>query len=247
MDRIIYTAAGGAARVLEQQAVISNNMANVSTTGFREQFAIYRSVPVVGQPGMPTRVSTVTSTPGSNLQQGTMVETGHALDAAITGDGWFSVQTPQGEAYTRSGEFAVNTLGQLVTQQGFPVMSADGAPVEVPERGAVTFSGDGQISALGAGDNPNDIQLLGQLKLVNPPAADMVRSDDGLFRVAGGQVAQADPQVRMIAGFVEKSNVNPAEAMVGMIANARRFEMQMKVIQDASANAERANSILSTN
>src|SRR3546814_10186141 len=99
----------------------------------------------------------------------------------------------------------------------------------VPERGAVTFSGDGQISALGAGDNPNDIQLLGQLKLVNPPAADMVRSDDGLFRVAGGQVAQADPQVRMIAGFVEKSNVNPAEAMVGMIANARRFEMQMKV------------------
>ncbi|MFW7342472.1 flagellar basal-body rod protein FlgF [Pollutimonas sp. H1-120] len=247
MDRIIYTAAGGAARVLEQQAVISNNMANVSTTGFREQLAIYRSVPVVGHPGMPTRVSTVTSTPGSNLQQGTMVETGHALDAAITGDGWFSVQTPQGEAYTRSGEFAVNTQGLLVTQQGFPVMSADGAPVEVPERGAVTFSGDGQISALGAGDNPNDIQLIGQLKLVNPPAADMVRGDDGLFRVAGGQAAQADPQVRMIAGFVEKSNVNPAEAMVGMIANARRFEMQMKVIQDASANAERANSILSTN
>src|SRR5690606_16690208 len=154
--------------------------------------AIYRSVPVVGHPGMPTRVSTVTSTPGSNLQQGTMVETGHALDAAITGDGWFSVQTPQGEAYTRSGEFAVNTQGQLVTQQGLPVMSADGAPVEVPERGAITFSGDGQISALGAGDNPNDIQLLGQLKLVNPPAADMVRGDDGLFRVAGGQAAQAD-------------------------------------------------------
>ncbi|HWK70740.1 flagellar basal-body rod protein FlgF [Pollutimonas sp. M17] len=247
MDRIIYTAAGGAARVLEQQAVISNNMANVSTTGFREQLAIYRSVPVVGHPGMPTRVSTVTSTPGSNMQQGTMVETGHALDAAITGDGWFSVQTPQGEAYTRSGEFAVNTQGLLVTQQGFPVMSADGAPVEIPERGAVTFSGDGQISALGAGDNPNDIQLIGQLKLVNPPAAQMVRGDDGLFRVAGGQAAQADPQVRMIAGFVEKSNVNPAEAMVGMIANARRFEMQMKVIQDASANAERANSILSTN
>jgi flagellar basal-body rod protein FlgF len=184
MDRIIYTAAGGAARVLEQQAVISNNMANVSTTGFREQLAIYRSVPVVGHPGMPTRVSTVTSTPGSNMQQGTMVETGHALDAAITGDGWFSVQTPQGEAYTRSGEFAVNQLNQLVTQQGFPVMSADGAPVEVPERGAITFTGDGQISALGAGDNPNDIQLLGQLKLVNPPAGEMVRGDDGLWPAA---------------------------------------------------------------
>ncbi|NYT61970.1 flagellar basal-body rod protein FlgF [Alcaligenaceae bacterium] len=247
MDRIIYTAAGGAARVLEQQAVISNNMANVGTTGFREQMAIYRSVPVVGQPGMPTRVSTVTATPGSNFQQGIMAETGHALDVAITGDGWFSVQTPQGEAYTRAGELAVNQQNILVTQQGLPVLSNGGAPVEIPERGSVTFSGDGQISALGAGDNPNDIQLIGQLKLVNPPAGEMLRGDDGLFRIAGGGAAQADPQVRMISGFVEKSNVNPAEAMVGMIANARRFEMQMKVIQDASANAERANSILSSN
>lgn len=247
MDRIIYTAAGGAARVLEQQAVISNNMANVSTTGFREQMAIYRSVPVVGQPGMPTRVSTVTATPGSSFQQGVMAETGHALDVAITGDGWFSVQTPQGEAYTRAGELAVNRENILVTQQGLPVLSNDGASVEIPDRGSVTFSGDGQITALGAGDNPGDIQMIGQLKLVNPPAGSMVRGDDGLFRVAGGGAAQADPQVRMVSGFIEKSNVNPAEAMVGMIANARRFEMQMKVIQDASANAERANSILSSN
>lgn len=247
MDRIIYTAAGGAARVLEQQAVISNNMANVSTTGFREQMAIYRSVPVVGQPGLPTRVSTATATSASNLAQGVMAETGHALDVAITGDGWFSVQTPQGEAYTRAGELAVNQENLLVTQQGLPVLSADGAPVEIPDRGSVTFSSDGQITALGAGDNPNDIQMIGQLKLVNPPAGSMVRGDDGLFRTAGGQAAQADPQVRMISGFIEKSNVNPAEAMVGMIANARRFEMQMKVIQDASSNAERANSILSSN
>ncbi len=154
MDRIIYTAAGGAARVLEQQAVISNNMANVSTTGFREQIAIYRSVPVVGQPGLPTRVSTVTATPSSNFEQGVMAETGHALDVAVTGEGWFSVQTPQGEAYTRAGELAVNQDNLLVTQQGLPILSADGAPVEIPDRGTVTFSNDGQISALGAGDQP---------------------------------------------------------------------------------------------
>src|SRR5690606_548231 len=223
MDRIIYTAAGGAARVLEQQAVISNNMVNVSTTGFREQMAIYRSVPVVGQPGLPTRVSTVTATLTCNFGQGVMAETGHALDLAVTGDGWFSVQTPQGEAYTRAGELAVNQDNLLVNQQGYPVLSNDGGPIEIPERGSVSFSGDGQISALGAGDNPGDIQQLGQLKLVNPPAASMQRGDDGLFRLAGGEAAQADPQVRMVSGFVEKSNVNPAEAMVGMIANARRF------------------------
>ncbi len=246
MDRIIYTAAGGAARVLEQQAVISNNMANVSTTGFREQMAIYRSVPVVGQPGLPTRVSTITATPTSNFEQGVMAETGHALDLAVTGDGWFSVQTPEGEAYTRAGELAVSQDNLLVTQQGYPVLSNDGGPIEIPERGSVSFSGDGQISALGAGDNPGDIQQLGQLKLVNPPVASMQRGDDGLYRLADGEAAPADPQVRMISGFVEKSNVNPAEAMVGMIANARRFEMQMKIIQDASSNAERANSILSS-
>src|SRR5690606_15486073 len=108
------------------------------------------------------------------------------------------------------------------------------------------FSTDGQITALGAGDNPNDIQALGRLKLVNPPVQALQRSDDGMFRLAGGQIAQADPVVRMVSGFVEKSNVNPAEAMVGMIANARRYELQMKVIQDASSNAERANSILSS-
>jgi flagellar basal-body rod protein FlgF len=247
MDRIIYTAAGGAARVLEQQSVISNNLANVSTTGFREQMAHYRSVPVVSDHGLPTRVGTVTATPGSNLQQGVMTETGHALDLAITGDGWFSVMTPQGEAYTRAGELAVNQDNLLVTQQGYPVLSADNAPVEVPERGVITFSVDGQISALGAGDNPNDLQMLGQLKLVNPAPEALQRGDDGLFRQADGQVAQQDPQVRLVSGFLEKSNVNPAEAMVGMIANARRFEMQMKIIQDASTNAERANSILSSN
>src|SRR3546814_10219033 len=159
---------------------------------------------------------------------------------------WSSDVCSSDLAYTRAGEFAVNEQSLLVNLQGYPVLSADGAPIEIPERGAVTFSGDGQISALGAGDRPNDIQLIGQRKLVNPQAADLARGGDGLFRAANGQPAQADPEVRMIAGFVEKSNVNPAEAMVGMIANARRFEMQMKVIQDASSNAERANSILST-
>ena len=246
MDRILYTASNGAARILEQQSVIANNMANVATTGFREQMAIYRSVPVVPQAGeLPTRVSTVASTPGSHFRQGIMAETGHALDAAIAGEGWFAVQTPQGEAYTRAGEFAVNQENQLVTHTGLPVLSADGQPIEIPERGSVTFATDGQISALGAGDNPRDIQLLAQLKLVNPPTDQLVRGDDGLFRMAGGQPVQPDETVKIAPGFIEKSNVNPAAMMVAMISNARQFEQQMQVIKNASTNEERGNSILS--
>ena len=245
MDRIIYTAAGGAARVLEHQGVVSNNLANVSTAGFREELALYRAVPLQGHNSLPTRVSTATATTASSYQQGGMAETGHALDLAIRGEGWFAVQTADGEAYTRAGEFAVNVQNLLVTQSGLPVMSADGAPIEIPERGTLTFSDDGQITVLGAGDNPNDIQNIGMVKLVNPPAEEMVRGDDGLFRVAGGNIAQPDPQVRMVSGFVERSNVNPAEAMVSMIANARLFDMQMQVIKEATTNAERANGILS--
>ncbi|HEX7387885.1 MAG TPA: flagellar basal-body rod protein FlgF [Castellaniella sp.] len=247
MDRILYTASNGAARILEQQSIIANNMANVATTGFRAQLAQYRSVPVVPEAGeLPTRVSTVAATPGSDMSQGAMVDTGHALDAAIAGPGWFAVQTPQGEAYTRAGEFAVNQQNQLVTQGGWPVLSAGGQPIEVPDRGSLTFASDGQISALGAGDNPRDVQLLAQFKLVNPPAAQMQRGDDGLFRMANGQPpAQPDPAVKIAPGFVEKSNVNPAQTMVAMIANARQFELQMQVVKNASSNEDRGNSILS--
>lgn len=247
MDHLIYTAMSGASRTLEQQAVITNNLANTSTTGFREQIAMYRAVPVVGRSTeLQTRATTVTTTPGSQMEQGTMAETGHALDLAITGPGWFAVQTPEGEAYTRAGDLLVSPDNLLVTATGRPVLSDDNAPIDVPERGSITFSGDGTITALGAGDNPRDLQILGQLKLVNPQPDTLMRGDDGLFRVQDGQPVQADPQVRIVAGFIEKSNVSPAQAMVGLIANARRFEMQMKMIQDASTNAERANSILSS-
>ncbi|MFA7670207.1 MAG: flagellar basal-body rod protein FlgF [Burkholderiaceae bacterium] len=245
MDRIVYTAAGGASRVLEHQAIVSNNLANASTAGFREELAVYRAVPLQGHNSLPTRVSSATASTASSYQQGGMAETGHALDLAIRGEGWFAVQTPDGEAYTRAGEFGVNVDNMLVTQSGLPVLSADNAPIEIPERGTLTFSDDSQITVLGAGDNPNDIQNIGQVKLVNPPAQDLVRGDDGLFRLADGNVAPADPELRLVSGFVERSNVNPAEAMVSMIANARLFEMQMQVIQEAKTNADRANGILS--
>lgn len=247
MDRIIYTAANGANRVLDQQAVLTNNMANIGTTGFREQLLNYRSVPVVSEQGLPTRVSTVATTPGSNMQQGVMAETGRALDVAITGEGWFSVQTPNGEAFTRAGEFEVNSDSMLVNRDGYLVMSADNMPIEIPDRGIVTITGDGTIAALGAGDNPNDIQNVGQLKLVSPQRAALVRGDDGYFRADPNvqPFVPADPNIRVVSGFVEKSNVSAAETMVSLIENARRFEMQMKVIRDAGSNAQQANSILS--
>lgn len=247
MDRIVYTSMGGAERLLEQQAVISNNLANVNTDGFRGQVAVYRSVPVVGQDGLSTRVSTVTVTPTSDFRQGDMEQTGRELDVAIKGPGWLALRAPDGsEAYTRDGKLQVNSQGQLVTPRGLPVLSEDGAPLQAPERGTLRFSSDGRVNVLGAGDKPTDLQVVGRLKLVNPPANTLARGDDGLFRLAGNgpQSAPQDPGVRLVQGFVEKSNVSPVEAMVGLIDNARRYEMQMKSIQDTGTNEDKGNSIL---
>ena len=252
MDRIVYTAMNGAARTLEHQAALSNNMANVNTPGFREQLAIYRSVPLVGGGVSPTRVATAASTPGSNFQPGPLQTTGREMDVAVAGNGWLAVRTPEGEAYTRAGNLHVGTNGLLQTAQGLPVLSADNAPIAVPEQATLTFASDGAITALGAGDPPNDILMLGQLKLVDPGNASLVRGDDGLFRTAGqggqaGVPLQQAPGVRIVSGALESSNVSAAETMVGLINNARRFEMQMKVVQHADQNAQRANSILSVN
>ncbi|MBO9331154.1 flagellar biosynthesis protein FlgF [Achromobacter pulmonis] len=251
MDRIIYTAMNGAARITEHQAVLSNNMANVNTPGFREQIALYRSVPVADGVSLPTRVSTVASTPGNSFQMGTMQTTGRDLDVALADErGWLAVQTPQGEAYTRAGSLQVGVNGLLQTSLGQPVLSDQGGPIDVPDQAALTITSDGTITAIGAGDAPNNILNLGRLKLVNPPREQLVHGDDGVFRRApvDGQPAPplpADPSLRLLAGVLEGSNTNPMAAMVGMIANARRFEQQMQVIQQSDRNAERANGILS--
>ena len=251
MDRIIYTAMNGAARITEHQAVLSNNMANVNTPGFREQIALYRSVPVADGVSLPTRVSTVASTPGNSFQMGTMQTTGRDLDVALADErGWLAVQTPQGEAYTRAGSLQVGVNGLLQTSLGQPVLSDQGGPIDVPDQAALTITSDGTITAIGAGDAPNNILNLGRLKLVNPPREQLVHGDDGVFRWApvDGQPAPplpADPSLRLLAGVLEGSNTNPMAAMVGMIANARRFEQQMQVIQQSDRNAERANGILS--
>jgi len=250
MDRIIYTAANGAMRTLEHQAALTNNMANSSTPGFRAQMAAYRSVPVVGQTGQDTRVLTAATTGINKLEQGALQQTGKPLDVAIDGQGWLAVQGLDGqEAYTRAGSLQVNSQNQLITTSGFPVLSADGQIIEVPERAQLSFNSLGELVALGAGDRPGDIQTVAQIKLVNPSPETIIRGGDGLFRsiTASGQIQQIQPDetVRIVSGAIESSNVNPAETMVGMIENARRFEMQMKIISDASANEQRANSILS--
>ncbi|AIA70555.1 flagellar basal-body rod protein [Pectobacterium atrosepticum SCRI1043] len=248
MDHAIYTAMGGASQSLEKQAITANNLANASTPGFRAQLSALRAVPVNGLT-LPTRTLVVASTPGADMTEGVMNYTGRAMDVALPKESWLAVQTANGgEAYTRNGNMEINADGQL-TIQGRVVMG-DGGPIDIPPQAQISISADGTISALNAGDPPNTIAQLGRLKLVKATGQEVERSDDGLFRLTQqaqqqrGNVLQNDPTVRIMPGVIEGSNVNTVDTMVDMIANARRFEMQMKVISSVDDNAQRANQIL---
>lgn len=247
MDRMIYIGMSGAKQAFEQQASVANNMANVSTPGFRAQLNSFRAVPVLGDE-LATRTLVTATTPGADLRSGPLLPTGRALDVAVRGDGWLTVKMPDGsEAFTRVGNLQVGADGQLQTMDSRPLVGDAGALV-VPPGSALTITNDGLVSAV-AGDDPSGAAAeVGRLKLVNPAAADLVRGEDGYFRMRpGAAAAPADPEVRLRSGVLEGSNVNPVEAMVAMIANARRFEMQMKTLQTAESNDQQANKLLSAN
>jgi flagellar basal-body rod protein FlgF len=244
MDRLIYTVASGAKHVMEQQATTANNLANVSTTGFRSQIDTFRAVPVVAEGTLPTRTFVVDSTTGADFAVGPLQATGRDLDIAIKGKGWLTVQMPDGtEAYTRNGAIQMNANGLLETQQGL-TLAGEGGPITIPPDVTVAVGGDGTISTIETGIKPGTATILGKLKLVNPPEQDLVRGDDGLFRLKNGTAAPVDPTVSAVGGMLEGSNVNPVDSMVSMISLARSFDMQMSMLKNAENNAAKASQIL---
>ncbi len=247
MDRMIYVGMSGAKQAMEQQSSIANNMANVSTPGFKAQLYSFRAVPVPSDE-LATRAMVVAETPGTDMRAGALIKTGRPLDLAVNGDGWLTVQMPDGsEAYTRVGNLQVGADGRLLTMESRPLLGTAG-PLVVPPGSSLSVTADGMVSALADGAGPMGAAEVGRLKLVNPAVGDLVRGDDGLFRLpAGTQPAAVDPAVRLVSGTLEGSNVNPVQVMVDMIANARRFEMQMKTLQTAESNDQQANKLLSNN
>ena len=242
MDRMIYTAMTGAKYLLERQATLAHNLANASTTGFRADTVGLRAVPTTGQaPG--TRVFTVETTTGADLSQGPMISTSRSLDVAVQGQGWLAVQGTDGtEAYTRNGSLQVGPDGTLQLANGMQVQGT-GGPISMPsDAQSVVIAADGTISVKTASAKlPSTV---GQLKLVNPPAADMVKGVDGMFRQKSGDPADADPAVKVAGGTLEGSNVNVVESMVGMIGAARQFELQMKMLSTAEQNEQKAGTVL---
>ena len=244
MDRLIYIAMNGAKSTLEQQAVLANNLANVSTTGFKAQLSAFRALPVVGE-GAKTRVFVVDTTVGADLSQGPILQTGRKLDVAVQGDGWIAVQGKDGrEAYTRAGDLQLNSNGLLQTRSGLNVLR-EGGPITVPPNNDVYIGADGTVSTIPRDSTPNVVDIVGRLKLVNPPAKELERGADGLFRLKSGGLAPADGGVQLATGALEGSNVSMVAALVDMISQARQYETQVKLLQTAQDNSRQWSQVMS--
>ncbi len=241
MDRVIYLSMAGAKATMQRQEVLSHNLANASTNGFRAEMASFRAVPVRGD-GASTRVYALESTSGHNDQPGVVQSTGRPLDVAMQGASWLAVQGLDGtEAYTRAGALATNSEGTLVTASGLSVLG-DGGPITVPPNAAVMIAPDGTVSATVGREPP---QTVGKLKLVTPEGK-LERGGDGLFRSSQGDLP-ADATARLEAGALEGSNVSAVETMVSMISAARQFETQMKMLQGAEQRDQTASKLLGAN
>jgi flagellar basal-body rod protein FlgF len=243
MDRLIYTAMTGAKHILDQQATTAHNLANATSTGFKAQVDSFRAVPVISE-GLPTRAFVVDATVGADFNPGPIQATNRDLDVAIQGKGWLVVQRADGsEGYTRNGSLKVSENGVLQTATGLTVVG-DGGPISIPPDVTISIAKDGTVSSVANGTLPGPSNAIGRLKLVNPPEADLTRATDGLFTTKNGS-AEVDAEVNLVSGALESSNVNVVDAMVTMISLARQFETQMKLIQSAENNANKASQLLS--
>lgn len=226
MNRGLYTAATGMQMGQQWLDVVANNLANVSTNGFKRDEVTFeesfsRQVrlnagygPVAGElQSGPKASHTVTL-----QQRGATQMTNNPMDLAINSEvGMFAVQTPSGVAYTRDGSFDMNSEGLLVTKSGFPVLATDGTPIELP-KGPVAFSAEGTIK-----------DASGIVRQVAVMEGNFKKLGDNLYRAEGRPTAMTSP--RIVTGAVEGSNVNVVETMVEMIQVQRIYEMAQRSVQ----------------
>ena len=236
MDRMIYISMNAAQQTMLAQATNSNNLANVNTTGFRQDFEQFRSMPVYGE-GLPSRVYSMSERPATNYHQGSVQSTGRELDISVQGDGFIAVQGKDGrEGYTRAGDLHVMPNGQLVTGTGLTVMG-EGGPIAIPPAEKIEIGADGTISVRPVGADANALAVLDRIKLVKPELSNVFKDNDGLIRMRDGGNAPLDATVTVASGTLESSNVNAVGALVKMIELQRQYEMQVKMMKSADDNS----------
>lgn len=223
-------------RVLQRRMEIAaNNLANVSTTGFRadvlvtEQFT-RRPAASADEPHDVRFVRDITV--ARDMRQGAITVTGEPFDVAIDGEGFFMAMGPAGVAYTRNGAFTMSADGTLVTGDGYPVLDSGGAPIQFDAQGQrPTIGHDGAISVGG-----NEVGRIGVAAFQRPGA--LSRMGDSLWE-ANGQTPEAFTG-RVVQGALEESNVQPVLELTRLIEISRAYENAARIVSNADQTRQRA-------
>ena len=243
MDKMLYTAMNSAKQAMQAQTAISHNLSNASTTGFKSHLNTFTSWHVDG-PGYNSRIMNQQSANDIDTSLGSISTTGRQLDVAMNGDGFITVQAPDGsEAYTRAGDLRLDSIGRLTTGAGYPVMGSSGQII-IPPAEKIEIGLDGSISVLPVGQSADSLVIADRIKLVNPDVKDLVKNGDGLFQHASAQKLPAAADVQLEKGVLENSNVNSVEQMILLISNARQFESSIKLMQEAKTLDESSARLL---
>ena len=223
MSNDISSVAASMDQRIRQLDYISNNLANGSTTGFKAQHL--RAMKIIEEAGVSEGNNLSGNILYTDFSQGLVQKTGNPLDLAIQGDGFFVVQTAEGQAFTRKSDFTVNRQNQIVTQAGDPVVG-DGGPITLGN-GKVNISSDGSVYV--------DGNSVGKLKIVDfSNRQALTNLGGGLYRDPGtaGMKPVDKPEVKVEC--LESSNVNLVKEMAEMIEVNRSFETYQKVIHTLS-------------
>lgn len=239
MIRGLYISGTGMNVQTKRLDVISNNLANANTTGYKKDEAVVASFNEV----LTRRINDRTGTLSTNqpigtmnfgarmdeiytqFAQGSLIKTDGLVDMALEGDGFFTIQTPNGLAYTRDGKFSINTEGTLVTKEGYAVLGENGS-IELGEN---YLSSGGNLSVSEKGEIVLNGETIDTLNLVSfTDSRTLTKREDNLY-MANGQGEAFEGTV--LNGYLESSNVNPVTAMVDMITVSRAYEANQKMIQ----------------
>jgi flagellar basal-body rod protein FlgG len=248
MDAALWAAKTGLDAEQTQMSITANNLANVNTTGFKESRAVfddllYQNLTQVGADTSQTTQSPTGLDVGTgvrvvatekNYTQGSINNTGNALDVAIQGQGFFQVLQPDGQvAYTRDGSFNLNAQGQLVTSSGYPVQPAITIPAGAQ---SVTIGADGTVSVqLANQSTPSTVGTLQLANFINPAGLQDLGGNLSVETASSGPPTVGTPGLSglgtLIQGSVEGSNVDVVEELVNMIQTQEAYEMDSRAVQ----------------
>ena len=222
MSSSIYTTLTRQQGLMQEMQVVANNLANASTTGYKSDRAVFTEYLVsTGNSGDHSLSMGTLGGHTFQMEQGGLKFTGGRFGLAIQGEGFFMVETPQGQRLTRAGHFQLSGAGQLIDMQGNAVLGAGGNPINIPEdAGEVTFGADGTISGNG--------QIIDQVGIVLADG-ELTRDSNSYFSAEGGTVQAQDP--KLVQAALEQSNVSPVLEVARMIEVQRAYEAGQALLE----------------